>query len=93
MGAVRMVASAAPKLPSALVTAVSERFPDMMAMGALTMISNIYGNPAVSIPAGTIDGLPVGLQVLGRHHEDAVLLDVALNVERNQPWPLVAPQP
>ncbi|HET6873481.1 MAG TPA: amidase [Acidimicrobiales bacterium] len=93
MGAVRVAASAGPKLPSALVTAVSERFPDMMAMGALTMISNIYGNPAVSIPAGTIGGLPVGLQVLGRHHEDAVLLDVALNVERNQPWPLVAAQP
>jgi Asp-tRNA(Asn)/Glu-tRNA(Gln) amidotransferase A subunit family amidase len=92
MGAVRLAAGTAPKLPSALVTAVSERFPDMMAMGALTMISNIYGNPAVSIPAGTIDGLPVGLQVLGRHHEDAVLLDVALTVERNQPWPLVAPQ-
>jgi Asp-tRNA(Asn)/Glu-tRNA(Gln) amidotransferase A subunit family amidase len=55
------------------------------------MISNIYGNPAVSIPSGTIDGLPVGLQVLGRHHEDAGLLDAALTVERNQPWPLVAP--
>jgi Asp-tRNA(Asn)/Glu-tRNA(Gln) amidotransferase A subunit family amidase len=91
MGAVRVVSSAAPRLPSALVSAVSERFPDMMAMGALTMISNIYGNPAVSIPSGTIDGLPVGLQVLGRHHEDAGLLDAALTVERNQPWPLVAP--
>jgi Asp-tRNA(Asn)/Glu-tRNA(Gln) amidotransferase A subunit family amidase len=63
----------------------------MMAMGALTMISNLYGNPAISIPAGTIDGLPVGLQVLGRHHEDALLLDVALAVERHCPWPLVAP--
>ena len=91
MGAVRMAASAAPRLPSALVSAVAERSPDMMAMGALTMISNIYGNPAVSIPSGTIDGLPVGLQVLGRHHEDAVLLDVGLTMERNQPWPLVAP--
>lgn len=91
MAAVRVAASTAPRLPAALVTAVVERFPDTMAMGALTMISNIYGNPAVSIPAGTIDGLPVGLQVLGRHHQDAVLLDVALTVERNQPWPLVAP--
>ena len=90
MGAVRAASSAATKLPSALVTAAAKRDPETMAMGALTMISNIYGNPAVSIPAGTIDGLPVGLQVLGRHHEDAVLLDVARVVEQNQPWPLIA---
>ena len=65
--------------------------PDMVTMGALTIISNIYGNPAVSIPAGTIDGLPIGMQVLGKHHQDALLFDVALTVERERPWPMVAP--
>ncbi len=60
-------------------------------MGALTIISNVYGNPAVSIPSGTIDGLPVGIQVLAPHHRDGLLLDVARVVEREQPWPLVAP--
>jgi Asp-tRNA(Asn)/Glu-tRNA(Gln) amidotransferase A subunit family amidase len=59
--------------------------------GALTIPANIVGNPAVSIPAGDVDGLPVGLQVIGRHHEDALLLDLALLVERERPWPLVAP--
>jgi aspartyl-tRNA(Asn)/glutamyl-tRNA(Gln) amidotransferase subunit A len=59
--------------------------------GALTIPSNIHGNPAVSIPAGTFDGLPVGLQVLGRHHQEALLLDLALVAERERPWPLVAP--
>ncbi|MGH2760607.1 MAG: amidase [Actinomycetota bacterium] len=59
--------------------------------GALTIPANIVGNPAVSIPAGTLDGLPVGLQVMGRHHEDALLLDLALTAERERPWPLVAP--
>jgi Asp-tRNA(Asn)/Glu-tRNA(Gln) amidotransferase A subunit family amidase len=59
--------------------------------GALTIPSNIHGNPAVSIPAGAFDGLPVGLQVLGRHHEEALLLDLALIAERERPWPLVAP--
>ena len=71
--------------------AAGRRFPDLVKMGALTIISNIYGNPAVSIPAGTVDGLPVGLQVLARHHADALLFDVALAVEREFPWPLVAP--
>jgi len=59
--------------------------------GALTIPANICGNPAISIPAGTFDGLPIGMQVIGRHHEDALLLDLARVVERERPWPLVAP--
>jgi len=59
--------------------------------GALTMPANLSGNPAVSIPIGTLDGLPVGLQVIGRHHEEQLLLDLALVAERERPWPLVAP--
>ena len=59
--------------------------------GALTIPANICGNPACSIPAGTVDGLPVGLQVIGRHHEDALLLDLARIVEQERPWPFVAP--
>lgn len=59
--------------------------------GALTIPANLTGNPAVSIPVGTVDGLPVGLQVIGRHHEEQLLLDLARIVERERPWPLVAP--
>jgi Asp-tRNA(Asn)/Glu-tRNA(Gln) amidotransferase A subunit family amidase len=91
MFGVRLVTAAFPRLPSTLLDQASRRFPDLVTMGALTIISNIYGNPAVSIPAGTVDGLPVGMQVLGRHHEDALLFDVALAVERERPWPMVAP--
>ena len=43
------------------------------------------------IPVEPLDGLPVGMQVIGRHHEDALLLDLAAVVERECPWPLVAP--
>ena len=59
--------------------------------GRLTIPANIYGNPGISIPAGTVGGLPVGVQVMAPHHAEAQLLEVALAVERDRPWPLVAP--
>jgi Asp-tRNA(Asn)/Glu-tRNA(Gln) amidotransferase A subunit family amidase len=58
--------------------------------GVLTIPANISGNPAVSIPVEPFDGLPVGMQIIGRHHEDQLLLDLAAIVERERPWPLVA---
>ncbi len=59
--------------------------------GALTIPANITGCPAVSVPAGVIDGLPVGVQIIARHHADELLLDLAAVLERERPWPLVAP--
>ena len=59
--------------------------------GALTIPANIVGNPAISVPIEQLDHLPVGIQIIGRHHEDQLLLDLAAIVERERPWPLVAP--
>lgn len=61
--------------------------------GALTIPGNLYGNPGISIPAGVAagTGLPVGVQVMGGHHTEPLLLDLALMIERERPWPLVAP--
>jgi len=56
--------------------------------GRLTFPANLHGNPAISIPAGFVDGLPIGLQVVGPHFTEELLLDLALTVERNRPWPL-----
>ncbi len=63
----------------------------IMNQAALTAPSNLNGSPAVSIPAGLVEGLPVGLQVLAGHHREQLLLDLALVAEREMPWPLVAP--
>jgi aspartyl-tRNA(Asn)/glutamyl-tRNA(Gln) amidotransferase subunit A len=59
--------------------------------GLLTFPANLYGNPAISIPAGFVDGLPVGLQIIGPHFSEQRLLELAHTVERLRPWPLVAP--
>jgi aspartyl-tRNA(Asn)/glutamyl-tRNA(Gln) amidotransferase subunit A len=59
--------------------------------GALTIPANTTGNPAVAIPIGLVDGLPVSMQIIGRHHAEQLLLELALVVERERPWPLVAP--
>ena len=53
----------------------------------LTMIYNLTGHPAASVPAGlTDDGLPVGLQVAGRHFADDDVLAASGALERVRPW-------
>ena len=59
--------------------------------GSLTIPANLTGNPAVAIPVGLVDGLPVSLQIIGRHLEEQLLLELARIAERERPWPLVAP--
>jgi len=61
--------------------------------GRLTFPANMYGNPAISIPAGFLDGLPIGMQVVGPHYSEQLLLDLAVTAERNRPWPLTVNAP
>lgn len=52
----------------------------------LTQPLNFTGHPAASIPAGFIDGLPVGMQVVGRRFDDATVLTASAAFERQRPW-------
>jgi aspartyl-tRNA(Asn)/glutamyl-tRNA(Gln) amidotransferase subunit A len=90
-GAVGIAAGAARRLPQWLVEETGRRVPELTSMGGLTIAANVYGNPSVSIPIGTVRDLPVGMQVMAPHHHDALLFDVALAAERELPWPKVAP--
>ncbi len=52
----------------------------------MTYFINFSGNPAASIPAGLIDGLPVGMQIIGRRLADADVIAASAAFERLQPW-------
>ncbi len=49
--------------------------------GRNTRIANLTGLPAISIPNGTIDGLPIGIQLIGKSFDEAKLLCYANTVQ------------
>lgn len=54
---------------------------------AFTFPINLTGQPAASIPAGfTSDGLPVGMQIIGRHLGDETVLRASAAFEAARPW-------
>ena len=48
---------------------------------------NLTGQPAASVPCGfTREGLPIGLQIVGRRFDDGAVLQAAAAFERARPW-------
>lgn len=52
----------------------------------MTYFTNFTGQPAISVPAGLANGLPVGLQIIGRRSADLDVLAAAAAFERVRPW-------
>ena len=57
-----------------------------------TIAVNLAGLPAMSIPAGFSDGLPVGLHVVGNYFEEARLLNVGHRFQQATDWHTHSPQ-
>ena len=59
---------------------------------SFTFPFNFTGQPAATVPAGfTSDGLPVGLQIVGRRLDDALVLRASAAFEAARPWADVWP--
>jgi len=56
-----------------------------------TVSANLSGLPAVSVPCGFAERLPVGLQLTGRAWDERMILRVAAEYERRTDWTTVLP--
>lgn len=51
-----------------------------------TISANLAGIPALSVPCGFVDNLPVGLQILGKHWDEETVLKVGYAYEQATNW-------
>ena len=77
--------------PTAPTTAfnIGEKTDDPVAMylaDIYTISTNLAGLPGMSIPAGFVDGLPVGLQIIGNYFDEAKLLNIAHRYQQVTDW-------
>ncbi|KTD09201.1 glutamyl-tRNA(Gln) amidotransferase subunit A [Legionella gratiana] len=56
-----------------------------------TVAANLAGLPAISIPAGFAQGLPIGLQLMGKHFSESHLLQIAHHYQQQTNWHLASP--
>jgi aspartyl-tRNA(Asn)/glutamyl-tRNA(Gln) amidotransferase subunit A len=68
---------------------IGEKVDDPMQMylsDVCTLPINIAGLPAISIPAGFADGLPIGMQVIGKPFDEETILRIAFAFEQATDW-------
>jgi aspartyl-tRNA(Asn)/glutamyl-tRNA(Gln) amidotransferase subunit A len=56
-------------------------------LGSLMRFVNLLGLPALSVPVGfDARGVPIGLQIIGRLHEELRLLDLGTRLQKATDW-------
>jgi aspartyl-tRNA(Asn)/glutamyl-tRNA(Gln) amidotransferase subunit A len=68
---------------------IGEKTDDPLAMylsDVCTLPINIAGVPGISVPAGFADGLPVGMQLIGKHFREETLFNIAYAYEQATEW-------
>jgi aspartyl-tRNA(Asn)/glutamyl-tRNA(Gln) amidotransferase subunit A len=73
----------APKIGAVEVTTDGYSEPAGNAITRYTSFFNMTGHPAITFPCGMHSaGLPIGAQLVGRHHEDESLISTAISIEQ-----------
>jgi amidase len=57
------------------------------------LFATLIGSPAINVPVGFKDGLPMGMQIIGRNHADLAVLQLAYSYEQATQWVSKHPPP
>jgi aspartyl-tRNA(Asn)/glutamyl-tRNA(Gln) amidotransferase subunit A len=77
----------APRLDEPSVSGRRGPEPKAAVVTRFTRLFNLTGHPAITVPCGFDEaGMPVGLQLIARHHDEATLFHVAAQFERATGW-------
>jgi aspartyl-tRNA(Asn)/glutamyl-tRNA(Gln) amidotransferase subunit A len=81
----------APKLGSTKVVVGGKEMDTYSGLNRLCLPFNVVGFPALSVPAGQADGLPVGVQLVGKLFDESTILRIASAYEANFGLPTLPP--
>jgi len=70
----------------------SKSITDMYMEDVFTIGANLAGLPAMSVPAGIVEGLPVGMQLIGRRFGEVDLLRLAHQFQQRTTWHTLTPK-
>ncbi|MCJ7515194.1 MAG: aspartyl/glutamyl-tRNA amidotransferase subunit A, partial [Dehalococcoidia bacterium] len=80
-----LVTPTSPTVPFKLGEKVDDPI-QMYLSDVCTLPINIAGLPAISIPAGFADGLPIGMQIIGKPFDEETILHIAFAYEQATDW-------